>query len=128
MIWRSTTIKETSLTLKKTNKPKTCHFPDLWGCGILFQLNISLRKIIFEKNKLVNCAHSYCIFYRMVGNLFFLMFRRLCGGRLVMAYFQNSRFLFWGGSVYLREADIVSVNLRTFMKCEKDIQPLWKLL
>ena len=91
MIWRSTTIKETSLTLKKTNKPKTCHFPDLWGCGILFQLNISLRKIIFEKNKLVNCAHSYCIFYRMVGNLFFLMFRRLCGGRLVMAYFQNNK-------------------------------------
>jgi len=100
----------------------------LWGCGILFLLNISLRKIIFEKTSLRTVAHSYCIFYRMVGNLFFLMFRRLCGGRLVMAYFQNSRFLFWGGTVYLREADIVSVNLRTFVKCEKGIQALWKLL
>lgn len=86
----SPAVKETSLTLKQ-NKTKQ---PAILGLWHPVSAEYLLKKNHFEKTSLRTVAHSYCIFYRMVGNLFFLMFRRLCGGRLVMAYFQNSRFLF----------------------------------
>ena len=86
--------------LFSVEKKKICRFSHIWACGILFLLSISLRKTIFEKTGLRTVAHSYCIFYRMKGNPSCLVFRRLCGGRLLMAYFQNSRFLFLGRTVY----------------------------